>query len=249
LCFQLRQPVRDCKSGYPCDYMNRKSITLVIADDHPVVLHGLVSLLRGEKDFKVLAACADGATALGAIFIHSPDIALLDLRLPNMTGLEVLDKISNGTLPTRVVILTAFTEDHDVLMAISRGVHGIVMKDSVANALIKCLRKVHGGGRCVPAELAAKELQRQAKAASVSLSLTSRERDVIRLLAYGNSNKSVAEQLKISEGTLKLHLHHIYRKTGVRSRSALVTLAQQLGDVLGNRTSFNGYDRNWKSPR
>ena len=240
LCFQLRPPVRDCKSGYPYKHVNRKSITLVIADDHPVVLHGLVSLLKDEPGFKILATCEDGSTALGAIFTHSPDIALLDLRLPKMTGLEVLDKISNGTLPTRVVILTAFTEDRDVLVAISRGVHGIIMKDSVANALIKCLRQVHAGGRCVPPELIRKELHRQAEVASVSQSLTLRERDVVRLVGEGLSNKCVAEQLKITEGTLKLHLHHIYCKTGVSSRSALVTFARYLGDALGNRMSFNG---------
>lgn len=215
------------------------STKLVIADDHPVVLHGLVALLTSELDFKILAACADGATALEAIFAHSPDIALLDLRLPKMTGLEVLDKVASGNLPTRVVIITAFTEDLDVLLAISRGVHGIVMKDSVANALIQCLRTVRVGGRCVPPELVRKELNRQAEAASVVHSLTSRERDVLRLVAEGLLNQEVAKQLNISEGTLKLHLHHIYRKTNVNSRSALMSLARHLGDELGTERLTN----------
>jgi DNA-binding NarL/FixJ family response regulator len=208
--------------------MRNGSIKLVVADDHPVVLHGLVTLLKGEPDFKVLAACADGATALEAIFEHSPDVALLDLRLPKMTGLEVLDKVAGWNLLTRVVIITAFTEDRDVLLAVSRGVHGIILKDSIANAVIQCLRTVNAGGRCLPSELVRKELRRQTEAALLARSLTWREREVLRLVAKGLSNKDVAEQLEICEGTLKLHLHHIYRKTAVRSRSDLIALAGKL---------------------
>ena len=209
------------------------STKLVIADDHPVVLHGLVTLLTSEPEFKVLATCGDGATALEAILEYSPDIALLDLRLPKMTGLEVLNKVASGNLPTRVVIITAFTEDLDVLLAISRGVNGIIMKDSVANALIECLREVRVGGRCVPPELVRRELIRQEEAASVSQSLTLREREVLRFIAEGLLNDEAAKQLNISEGTLKLHLNHIYRKTNVKSRSALMNLARRLG--LSNR--------------
>jgi DNA-binding NarL/FixJ family response regulator len=128
--------------------MNSTSIKVVVADDHPIVLHGLVSLLKREPGFRVVAACDDGVTALEAIVQYAPDIALLDLRLPKMTGLEILDKVSNESLETRVVILTAFTEDRDVLTAISRGVYGIIMKDSVASALIQCLRRVSLGDRC-----------------------------------------------------------------------------------------------------
>src|SRR5262245_46637704 len=217
--------------------MDDSSIKLVIADDHPVVLHGLITLLTTEPDFEILAACEDGASALEAIFEHSPDIALLDLRLPKMTGLEVLDKVTSGNLVTRVVLITAFTEDRDVLLAVSRGVHGIILKDSIANAVIQCLRKVRTGERCLPSELVQKELRRQAKAAALAKSLTWREREVVRLVTNGWSNKGLAEQLKISEGTLKLHLHHIYRKTGVSGRSGLVTLAGHLGDELCSETS------------
>ena len=209
--------------------MNHTSISVVVADDHPVVLHGLVSLLKSEPDFRVLAACDDGVTALEAIAHHAPDIALLDLRMPKMTGLEILDKVSNQSLNTRVVILTAFTEDRDVLLAISRGVHGIIMKDAVANALLDCLRMVSLGNRCVPPELLQRELHWLTEAASIDQALTERERDVMRLIAEGLSNKDVADQLEISEGTVKLHVHHIYRKTGVRTRPGLIALAHRIG--------------------
>jgi DNA-binding NarL/FixJ family response regulator len=125
-----------------------------------VVLHGIVGLLSGEPNFKVVAACDDGVSALEAICKHAPEIALLDLRLPKMTGLDVLERVSNGK--TRVVILTAFAEDHDVLAAVSRGAHGIVMKDSAASTLINCLRRVGAGFRCLPPQLVTKELRRLA---------------------------------------------------------------------------------------
>ena len=209
--------------------MTHGSIKVVIADDHPVVLHGLVTLLGDEPDFTVLAACEDGAAALEAILKYSPDVALLDLRMPKLTGLDVLGKVSNEN--TRIVIITAFAEDHDVMEAISRGVHGIILKASGADALITCLRKIVAGYRCVPPEFVRKELQRLAEANLVCQSLTSREREVMYLVAKGLSNKIVAEQLKISIGTVKLHLHHIYCKTRLSSRLALTTLALRLGYI------------------
>src|SRR5262245_16009313 len=208
--------------------MNHRSIKLVIAEDHPVVLHGLVSLLNSQPDFQVLAACENGATALEAIFKLSPNIALLDLRLPVITGLEILDKLSRANLSTRVVILTAFSDDRDVLLAISRGVHGILIKDSLTNALFDCLRRIAFGERCVPPELVRKEVQRQAQAMLIAQSLTFREKEILCLVAKGLSSKALAAQLNISAGTLKLHLHHIYRKMNVSSRSQLMTLARQL---------------------
>ena len=212
--------------------MNHKAIKLVIADDHPVVLHGLVSLLKSEPDFRVLAARTDGASALEAIRTYSPDIALLDLRLPRMTGLEVLEKISNGTPPTRVVILTAFAESPDLLVAVSRGARGIVLKESAANVLVRCLRHVHAGGLLVPQELIRQAQDRQRETALVFRLLTSREREVVRLVAGGLSNKGAAAALKISEGTVKLHLHNVYFKMGMSGRLALMTLARRLGEEL-----------------
>jgi len=209
--------------------MNYTSISLVVADDHPVVLHGLLSLLQNELDFDVLASCGDGAAALDAILAYAPSIALLDLRLPKMSALEVLDKVSNQNLKTRIVILTAFTEDRDVLMAVSRGVYGIIMKDVVANVLLECLRTVSMGNRCVPPGLFAREMHRLNEAASIYKTLTTREREVMRLIGEGLSNREVAEWLAISEGTVKLHVHHIYSKIGLNTRPALIALVHRIG--------------------
>src|SRR5262245_30880250 len=203
--------------------MEHSCIKLVIADDHPMVLHGLMSFLTAEPDFRVVAASKDGASALDDIRKHRPDIALLDLRLPEMTGLEILHKVSNERLATRVIILTTFIEDHDVL-AVSRGVQGVIMKDSVVDDLIQIVRKVYAGIRCVPPQLVKREPEVN-QTGLTGTTLTSREWEVIFLVAEGISNKAVAERLKISEGTVKLHVHHIYCKTGASSRSALIRLA------------------------
>jgi DNA-binding NarL/FixJ family response regulator len=216
--------------------MTRTLSKLVIADDHPVVLHGLISLLKGEPNCKIMAACLDGGAAMDAIFSHAPDIAILDLRLPKMSGLDVLDKISTANLKTRVVILTAYTEDRDVLVAITRGAYGVIMKDSVADLLIECIRRVRIGDRYIAQELIEKEMRRLTDAKRISQVLTGRELEVVRLIAEGLPNKLVAERLGISLGTLKLHLHHVFCKTGTRSRESLLSLARHLGDELDDRS-------------
>jgi DNA-binding NarL/FixJ family response regulator len=215
-----------------------RSIKVVVADDHPVVLHGLVTLLSDEMGFNVVAACEDGEAALGAILKHAPDVALLDLRMPKMTGLDLLGKVSG----TRIVIITGFAADDDLIEAISRGVHGVILKDSGGSALITCLRKVVAGYRSVPSELLAQLQLTLAQADFVGQLLTLKEREVMRLVAKGLSNKSVTEYLKISTGTVKLHLHHIYRKIGVSRRLALMTLG-----LLPWRNSNEIQNRLWSN--
>ena len=183
---------------------SHKPIRVVIADDHPVVLHSLVSLLSGEPDFTAVAACEDGSTALDAIFKLSPDIALLDLRLPKMTGLEVLEKVSSEN--TRVVIFTGFAGDRDALAAVSRGVYGIrntgvygiLIKDSAASTLITCSRRVR---RRLPMRVSG--ISQGASPANGGC--RNRSGTYIarawsdRLIAEGLSNKDMARQLHVSE--------------------------------------------------
>jgi two-component system nitrate/nitrite response regulator NarL len=208
--------------------VNDNAISIVVADKHPIFLHGLVSLLSSQSPSRVLAACGDGATALEAILNHAPNIALLDLRMTKMTGLDVLNEVSKRALATRVIILTAYIEDSEVALALSRGVYGILAKNSSPKILIQCVRIVHRGGRFFPRGLIQRLRQRQAE---VHRLLTAREREVVRLVAQGLPNKSVAQQLQISGGTVKLHLHHIYSKTGTSSRTSLANLAFRFGLV------------------
>jgi two-component system nitrate/nitrite response regulator NarL len=205
--------------------------SLVVADGDPVVLLGLSTLLGQEPDFKVIAMCKEGDAALEAILKYSPTIALLDLNLPKMSGLEVLARASMQMPATRVVFFTSSTKHRGVLVAVRRGARGIITKESLADTLIRCLRRVSSGQRCLPRALMMKERQRLSQIAAINATLTAREREVVRIAAEGLCNKRLAARLGISEGTAKLHLHHVYSKTGTSSRSALASLALCLADA------------------
>jgi two-component system nitrate/nitrite response regulator NarL len=210
--------------------MNHTSTSFVIADSHPIVLRGLADLLNGEPDFKIVAICNESGEAFKAIIQYSPDITIVDLRLPKMAAFELIAKVFNARPKTRVVIFADSSEDRALLAAASFGVHGIIMKESRVDHLIRCLRRVCAGGRCLPLELVRKQQDRQRQAALINAALTFREREIMQLVAEGLSNKKLAEWLNISEGTVKLHLHHIYRKTRVSCRSGLMRLVLKLGD-------------------
>jgi two-component system nitrate/nitrite response regulator NarL len=205
--------------------------SFVIADGHPVVLLGLSALLEQEPDFRVVAVCKEGDAALAAILKYSPTIALLDLNLPKISGLEVLARVSMQMPTTRVVIFTSSIEHRGVLVAARRGARGIITKESMADSLIRCLRRVSAGQRCLPRALMMKERHQLSQIATINATLTAREREVVRIAAEGLCNKKLAARLGISEGTAKLHLHHVYSKTGTSSRSALASLALCLADA------------------
>jgi len=199
-------------------------IRLVLADDHPIVLDGLAQLFSTERGFEVVACAATGEEALAAVTQYQPDIVVLDLRMPGKGGVEVLRAIKSAGLPTRVVVLTA-AESDDVLEAIRLGVEGVVLKDMATQLLVRCVRAVHSGSKWIEKVLATRALDallaREAGARDVATRLTPRELEIALLIAQGFSNKAVAARLSISEGTAKLHLHHVYEKLGLEGRVAL----------------------------
>lgn len=206
-------------------------MNLVLADDHAIVLNGLVQLLSAEADIAILASCTDGAQALAAVQRHPPDILLLDLRMPVMDGLAVLRALRSEPLDTRVVILTAALDEDEVLEAIRLGVRGVVLKEMAPQLLLQCLRKVHAGGewlekRSVGRALE-KMLQHENEMHKVSKILTARELELLKLAATGLSNTEIAGCLFISEGTVKVHLHRIYEKLNLRNRVALTLYAKE----------------------
>jgi DNA-binding NarL/FixJ family response regulator len=206
-------------------------IKVIIADDHPIVSHGLVSLLSGEPDFTVVATCADGVSALEAIRTHRPDIAILDFRMPGLSGLEVLAHVIKEGLPTKSIFLTATANDRHVIAAITRRAHGLLLKENAPDDLVACLRAVSAGKRWIAAEVIQAALGGEIlfPADMPTLpSLSTREREVMDLVAAGFSNKEVATKLSLTEGTVKLHLHSIYEKTGVTNRTALAALTLRL---------------------
>lgn len=210
--------------------------TLVVADDHPVVLKGLVGLLEEEDELDVLAACGDGRTALAAIREKVPHVAVLDISMPFMTGLQVLSEIRRGDLKTKVVFLTASATNADILAAVAGGTAGLILKDMAADELIICIRAVAAGGRWLPrgildrafgAELSAAVSGREACEA-----MTTREREIALLVASGLSNKEIARNLNLTEGTVKVHLNRIYQKASVNNRTALAALALAYREML-----------------
>jgi DNA-binding NarL/FixJ family response regulator len=207
-------------------------IRLVLADDHPIVLDGLVQLFSTEPGFEVLARATTGDEALAAVERCRPDIVVLDLRMPGKSGLEVLRAIKAARLPTRVVILTA-AESDEVLQAIRMGVEGVVLKDMATQLLVRCVRAVHSGSKWIEKVLATRVLDvllaREAGGRDVATRLTPRELEIALLIAQGFSNKAVAARLSISEGTAKLHLHHVYEKLGVEGRVALAAYLRSKG--------------------
>jgi len=207
-------------------------IRIAIVDDHPIVLDGLTKLFLAEPDFEVVASARNGTEVVRMVRKHTPDVLVLDLRMPGKDGIAVLGDLKRHPSSTKVVILTA-TENDDVLLAIRLGARGVVLKDMASRLLVECVRIVHSGGTWLEKSVATRAvdrlLQREDGIRSIAKSLTPREVEVARMFADGLQCKHVADKLAISEGTAKLHLHHIYSKLNLRGRVELVRYMQRHG--------------------
>ena len=210
-------------------------ISVVLADDHPLVLDALENVFRLQEDIVVRARCGDGVEALRAVREHRPDVLVLDIRMPGMDGLALIRELKKEKLPTQVVLLTAALDEEEVLAAIRLGVKGVVLKEMAPRLLVQCVRTVHAGGDWLEKQSVRlaldKLLRREAGAQEVARLLTPREIEIVRMVAGGLRNKEIAAKLHVNEGTVKLHLHHIYTKLGVNSRVALTLYAQDRGLV------------------
>jgi DNA-binding NarL/FixJ family response regulator len=211
------------------------AIRVVLADDHPIVLDGLETLFRMEQDIQVVARCVNGEEALRAVRQHRPDILILDIRMPGKDGLEVLREMQEAEVPTQVVLLTVALDEEETLEALRLGVRGVVLKEMAPQMLVQCVRKVHAGEQWVErrsvGRAVEKLLRREAGAREVAGVLTPREIEIVRMVAAGRRNKEIADKLSISEGTVKIHLHHIYEKLQLDGRLELALYAQDKGLV------------------
>jgi DNA-binding NarL/FixJ family response regulator len=207
------------------------NLAVVLADDHPLVLTGLRLLLEQQGGFEVMSACSNGAAALDDLRRLEPDLAVLDISMPQLNGLSVLEAVEADGLRTRVILLTATATDAQVLRAVELGCWGIILKDAASASLVSCLRTVASGKRWLPEDFISVAIRREAER-KTALSrfdlLTSRELEICHLVADGHSNKQIARITNISPGTVKIHLHNSYQKLGVRSRTALVTTLMPL---------------------
>lgn len=208
-------------------------ITLVLADDHPLILSGLEQVLSPEKGFRTLALCADGHETLEAVGRHQPDVLVLDLCIPPKDGLAVMRELRTAALSTRVVVLTAAQNQEMVIEAMYLGARGVVLKQMAPRLLIECIRKVHAGGEWLETRAVGRILEhfRQRETRNNAGVLTRRELDVARMVARGLNNETIAEKLSMGEGTVKVHLHHIYEKLELDGRSALLIYGREQGWV------------------
>ena len=209
-------------------------IRLVLAAGHPVTLDGLEQLFRAGG-FSVLARCTDGDETLRVVRKHRPDILVLDLQLARKDGLSVIRDLMHDSLSTRIVILSAAPEGDQISEAIRLGARGVVLKEMPSHLLLQCVRRVHAGQHWVEqrsvGRLLEKLLRREAASRQLAFDLTSRELEIVRLVAVGLRNREIAQRLFVKEGTVKIHLHNVYRKLNVVSRMALTLHAQKKGLV------------------
>lgn len=198
---------------------------VILADDHPLLLRGLQELLATADDFTVIEATTNGMRALAQIRAARPDIAVLDVSMPDIGGLDILRTIVEYQLPVKAIILTATLTGRQVNSALAMGVSGILLKEFAPELLLECMRHVAGGGTWLPEEIMAKVVRSQPENAAEKLDvLTAREREIARLVSSGLSNRAIAEILGTSDGTIGIHLHNIYRKLEIGNRTALAAL-------------------------
>ena len=196
---------------------------VVIADRHPVVLQGLSKLLGAQRDFKIVASCGSWAACIEAIRIFLPDIAIVDIAMFGVAGREMLARAS---LATRLVFFAASPEDENLAMLAAAGASGLIPKDADPETLVQALRRIANGERLLPPLGTVRPTHQSTPSVEdVLAALTERERQIIRLVIEGLSNKEIGRRLNISDGTIKVHLHNMFGKLGVSNRTELATLA------------------------
>jgi len=212
-------------------------ISVCLVDDQNLVRQGVRSLLDLAQDIRVVAECADGAQALQEIPRVKPDVVLLDLRMPNMSGLEVLQSLAARNELPPTIILTTFDDDQLVLQGLKAGARGYLLKDVSLEQLVEAVRTVAAGGSLVAPMVTQRllagvgRMQNQFTSLEQPDPLTERETEILRLLSGGYSNKEIANSLKVAEGTVKNHVSNILSKLGVRDRTRAVLKALELGIV------------------
>jgi len=201
-------------------------IRIMVVEDHHVVRQGLVALLNTVPDMRVVAEGADGKQAVDLFRQHEPDVTLMDLRMPTMSGVDAVIEIRRNFPAARIIVLTTFDGDEDIYRALQAGARGYLLKGMFGDELMDAIRAVHAGKSRIPPAVAERLASRMG-----SPGLTARELDVLKLIVAGKSNKEIGEELRISEATVKTHINNILSKLGVTDRTQATTAALQRGIV------------------
>jgi DNA-binding NarL/FixJ family response regulator len=205
---------------------NPGPIRILLADDHPLLRDGVAGLVSDQADMEVVGEASNGNEAVDQFRKHRPDITLLDLQMPEMNGIEAILAIRSEFPDARIVVLTTYTGDAQILRALKAGARGYLLKSALRRELLDTIRAVHRGQKRIPPEIATQLAEHAAEDA-----LTSREIEVLRLIASGDANKLIASELSIAEETVKGHVKSILSKLGASDRTHAVTIALKRGII------------------
>jgi len=203
-----------------------RKIKVLSVDDHPLLREGLAAIVNSQDDLEMVAQAASGPEAIQLFRQHRPDVTLMDLRMPDGSGIDVVSAIVAEFPDARIVMLTTFEGDVEIQRSLAAGARGYLLKTTPPVELVEVIRQVHAGKKRIPQEVAAQLAEHIADER-----LTSREIDVLQHVASGNRNRDIAEQLFISEETVKVHVKHIMEKLGARDRTSAVAIAVRRGII------------------
>lgn len=201
-------------------------IRILTVDDHPLLRKGIAALVNAEPDMKLVAEASNGHEAIGMFRLHRPDVTLMDLQMPELNGCEAITSIQSEFPNARIIVLTTYSGDVQVLRALEAGARAYVLKGHVHRELLETIRAVHAGQKRIPPDVAAQLAEH-----TLDDDLTAREIDVLRLIASGNANKQIADQLSIGEATVKSHVTNILSKLGANDRAHAVTIGLKRGII------------------
>jgi DNA-binding NarL/FixJ family response regulator len=199
-------------------------IRILCVDDHPLVREGVAAVIKTEPDLELVGSAGTGGEAIEQFKRLRPDVTLMDLKMPDMNGLQVIMRLRSDYPGTRFVVVTTYPGDVQALQALKAGASAYLLKSTLGEQLVAAIRAVHAGKRYIPAEIASEIAQHAADDA-----LTQRETEVLRRVAAGQSNKQIAIELAVSESTIKAHIHSILPKLNADDRTHAVTIALKRG--------------------
>lgn len=203
-----------------------KLIRVLCVDDHPLLRDGIAALVNAEPDMKLIAEASNGREAVEKFRLHHPDVTLMDIQMPDVGGIEAIIQIQSERPDARIIVLTTYTGDVQVVRALRAGARAYILKGHVHRELLETIRIVHAGKKRIPPEIAAELAEHAADD-----ELTTREVEVLRLIGAGNANKQIADQLSIGEATVKSHVTNILSKLGASDRTHAVTIGLKRGII------------------
>ena len=204
----------------------QRRIRVFSVDDHPLLREGIAAIINNQPDMQVIGQAANGKDAVQEFKKHQPDVTLMDLRLPDMSGIDAMIAIRAEFPEARIILLTTFEGDVEIKRALEAGARGYLLKSMPPKELVEVIRQVHAGKKRIPPQLAAQLAEHMSDEA-----LTTREVEVLRQIAGGNRNRDIAERLFISEETVKVHIKHIMEKLGASDRTQAVAIGIRRGII------------------